>query len=587
MVPEWCYATSPGRQRLSFSAIKPRAEGAYRSAGCFATLRVVSYLLKLCSSYRQSRTTGNTNGLLARCLALLLLAPIAGAATEVGQSREAAAVCPQIRPASAGSRTPNPITIENSKRGTPAWVITNPAGYHEIEGYASAASVNRGGRISFFVNTSAPFYSLEVFRLGWYNRLGARRMTFPVTLPGVAQPIPRPAADTGIVECRWTRSYVLTLRNPQDPTDWASGVYVVKLTALPSGKQSYIIFVVRDDDRPSDLLFQSSVATEQAYNPWGGKSLYQGRIGGPYSVTKAVKVSFNRPYYFGSGAGNFFQLGEYTTLRFLEREGYNVSYSTDVDTHENFAALLRHRAFLSVGHDEYWSYEMRRNVTLARDSGINLGFFSSNTMYWQIRFEPGYDGTPDRTVVCYKVGAHLVDGIVPDDDPVSQNQATYYLLTTTWRAPHVTLPGAPEERVIGEQSGFKAEAPGTPRITNHDVIVVNTSNWVFNQTGLRDGDHLAGLLGGETETRQGHEPAGTVSLSKSPLTPTGGGTVQEMTLYQATSCAIVFATGDWVWASGLDYWYNDFIHIPYVTNAAAQQMTRNVLNRLIIPPGSN
>src|SRR5205807_1234894 len=128
------------------------------------------------------------------------------------------------------------------------------------------------------------------------------------------------------VECRWTNPYVLAIPStPGDPTDWASGVYLAKLTTGVSGKQSYIIFAVRDDARPSSYLFQSSVTTFQAYNSWGGKSLYD------FSSTggRAFKVSFNRPYDDGAGTGNFVNGvsgWEHNMLRFLEREGYDVAY---------------------------------------------------------------------------------------------------------------------------------------------------------------------------------------------------------------------------------------------------------------------
>jgi len=109
---------------------------------------------------------------------------------------------------------------------------------------------------------------------------------------------PDPDPTTGIVECHWTNPYTLTIPNSSDPTDWTSGVYVAKLTAASSGKQSYIIFVVRDDARYSDFLYQMSVSTYQAYNNWGGKSLY----GWNSPSGAAVKVSFDRPYAMGNQA---------------------------------------------------------------------------------------------------------------------------------------------------------------------------------------------------------------------------------------------------------------------------------------------
>src|SRR5581483_10069140 len=84
----------------------------------------------------------------------------------------------------------NVVQTENAKAGTPGWQITNLATNHEIEGYASLTSVNRGGQISFFVNTADPTYMLEIYRMGWYGGVGARRVLGPVQLTGIRQPIP-------------------------------------------------------------------------------------------------------------------------------------------------------------------------------------------------------------------------------------------------------------------------------------------------------------------------------------------------------------------------------------------------------------
>src|SRR5262249_16151880 len=145
---------------------------------------------------------------------------------------------------------------------------------------------------------------LEVFRVGWYGGIGARRVLAPLTLPGTRQPIPIRSPINGLIECNWTNSYTLNIpATPGDPTDWASGAYLARLTGGQDAKQSYIIFTVRDDARASDLLFQQSYTTYQAYNTWGGVSLYGG----------ATTVSFNRPYITPTttpqwkGCGDFWQ----------------------------------------------------------------------------------------------------------------------------------------------------------------------------------------------------------------------------------------------------------------------------------------
>ncbi len=459
------------------------------------------------------------------------------------------------------------ITAENAKAGSPNWQLDNPATNREIEGYASLTSVNRGGQISFYVNTADSTYTLEVYRIGWYGGAGGRLLFGPVQLAGVRQPMP--AADSfGMIECRWTNPYTLSIPyNPSDPTDWCSGVYLVKLTGNTSGKQAYIPFVVRDDARSTDFLFNRSVSTDQAYNNWGGKSLYD------YNSTggKANKVSYNRPDADEYGAGDFLAW-EVNMVRFLEREGFDVSYCTNIDVHENGNILLNHKAFLSVGHNEYWSWEMRQNVTAARDAGVSLGFFSANTCYWQIRLEPSpVTGAKDRTQVCYKgypdsnVSAGTLDPYYLDSDPTND-----YLITVLWRN---TLDGSqrhplPEDALIGVAYGSNP--------VDADMVIVNAGHWICAGTGLINGSVLYGLVGYEYDSLQNNTPPGTTLIAHSPLSST----YSDSTVYTAASGAIVYATGSIQWAWGLDdysppYGWTDY-HSARVA-PEAQQMARNIL----------
>jgi hypothetical protein len=372
-----------------------------------------------------------------------------------------------------------------------------------------------------------------------------------------------PAFDAAnrMVECDWSDPYVLSIPfNPSDPTDWASGIYLAKLTAGASGKQSYIVFVVRDDARNGVVLFQSSVTTYAAYNNWGGYNFYDAysRDGRP-----AYKLSFNRPYFNpmqphgGKGAGDF--LGwELQMLRFLEREGYDLAYTTNIDVGDAPQRLLQHRAFLSVGHDEYWTWEMRDAVENARDNGVHLGFFGANACYWQVRMEADRKGRPDRTVVGYKYYTMDADPMVAIDPSRS---------TLLWRDPAVNRP---EAALIGVMYDYNS--------VDLDMVMADTSGWVCHGAGLGRGDALKGMLGYEVDRVDPRSsPPGIQVIASSPYTVSGETRHAHMTCYTHASGACVFATGSMQWNWGLD----DFGPWGDRVNPAVQQITRNVMNRFV------
>jgi hypothetical protein len=436
----------------------------------------------------------------------------------------------------------------------------NPSDYAiaEIQGYASLSSVNQGGSINFYVRTiNTNSYTLSVFRMGWYNGLGGRLMLGPITLPGVVQPMPPPPvyqpAGSGLVECNWSVSYSLTI-----PTDWVSGIYLVKLSLSSPAAESYIVFVVRDDTRNSPILVQSSVATYQAYNEWGGSSLYTTAAG----VKTGYKVSFNRPYWRNYGAGDFISLNgppgyEMQLVRWLESQGYDATYVTDVDTHENPNLLLSHKVFLVVAHDEYWSWNMRDSVTRGRDAGVHLGFLGANICYWQIRFEASSTGVTDQTIIGYKELASM--------DPVSDPR----FVTTMWRNLN------PEGNLIGVQyNDFSAP-------TVSDMVVTNASHWLFNGAGVSNGSILPNVVGYETDSL--YPPAGATGLAHSPFPRTNPQVYGDMSIYTAPSGANVFATGTIEWSLGLDSFPPSQGAVP-----AVQQVTTNFLSRALqstpLPP---
>lgn len=512
----------------------------------------------------------------------------------------------------------NAIVVENQKTGTSAWQIGLP-GYTFsndtdlfIRGYASATSINKGESITFNITVNVYdfqpqpndwHYNIDVYRIGWYNGAGGRLMKHIGGLTGVSQPACPVDPDTGMIVCPWTPSYTLdTSLNPDNSAtpDWTSGIYVALLTSAQPNwdnlyRQSYIIFAVRDDARASDILFQQAVATYQAYNNYPddqttGKSLYDSGSSGPLTTLgtqRAVKVSFDRPYTYTdhTGAGDFLHWELYF-IRWLERNGYDVTYSTDVDTHANGAELLNHKAFLSVGHAEYWSNEMRNAVEAARDHGTGLAFFGANAVYNQIRFEPSASGVPNRIIVCYKDA--LLD---PVNNPASGALYNPPLTTVSFRSSPVNRP---EQQLVGVMYDdyFDAEAPA------QTYVVQNSGNWVYAGTGFKQSSKVRGILGYELDRQFSEYPfpsavSGSYTLlSKSPFTGVDGSGISNSSIYQASKGpgAWVFGAGtiDWSWA--LDSYVPpagiDTRAVP-APNAGIQQTTANILNRFLVVPPAN
>ena len=464
------------------------------------------------------------------------------------------------------------VRDENAKPGTTDWEVTHPAMNREIEGYASATSVEAGEPIELFVSTSADRFVVDVFRMGWYGGAGARRVAGPIEAPGTMQPMPAVDATTGLTECHWTRPVHIATRDVDAP--WTTGVYLARLTTIPTRPappappaQSFIVFVVRDSASRAPIVFQSSVTTFAAYNNWGGQSLYAFNSGN----APARKVSFDRPYAtnpYGvrlDGASDFVRRWEYNAVRFLEREGYDVQYVTDVDTHERGVGDAK--VFLSVGHDEYWSWAMRIAIERARDRGVHLAFLGADAGYWQIRFEPDSGGNADRTIVAYKEAAADQDPLARDADPSNDRYVTGRFRD---------VPASrPEERLVGVM--YAADP------VDGDIVVDDARHWVFAGTGLSKGDALRGLLGYEVDAMYGYGPRGLERLAHSPFVDHGRTRYADMTIYRAASGAWVFATGSMQWNWGLDD-YNAPVWHAARADARAQRVMRNVLDRMLTEP---
>ncbi len=478
------------------------------------------------------------------------------------------------------------IAHENRQKGSTAWQIQRPAMEREVEGYADQTSVPRGGTIRFFVNTASPSFTLQVFRMGWYAGLGGRAVTQPLRYPPAHEALHRqppcsaPTNDptTSVVECAWRNPIALPVAD-----DWTSGVYLVKLTAggkgPATGRESYITFVVRDDASKATHLMQIPVTTYQAYNNWGGQSIYQHNTAcnivctagacpctNP-KVAQSSIVSFERPYgvYVADrfarsgppgyptnpwngkpinpdntiGAGLLFEW-DLNLIRWLEREGYDLSYTTNLDTDADRAGLRAHQSFLSVGHDEFWSTASLCNVIAARDAGIQIGFLGENTAFKHVAFEPATGGQPRRRM--HELLPRLEFAKI-SCDPASD--VTYN-----------------RSSLVGLSSAhFPVEAPLVVRNTTSP-----TGQWVYRGSGLHDGDEVPWLLGYEAEFPAPfaagdpqHLDYTLLALSsptfagKGPIcTPPSTQGCAAMTAYRAASGAQVVSTGSMFWPWALD-----------------------------------
>jgi hypothetical protein len=478
----------------------------------------------------------------------------------------------------------NPVVCENSKPGTPSsvWDIVGD-GDLTLQGFSTDVSVNAGQSIGFKVNTTALAFRIDIYRIGYYGGDGARLVDTVNATTATVQPACLTDA-TGLIDCgNWSTSATWSV-----PGDAVSGVYIAKLIRLDNSGESHIEFVVRHDAGTEALIFQTSDTTRAAYNKYGGNSLYAGNA----PVGRARKVSFNRPNDVRRTAteDGFFN-AEYPMVRFLEAQGYDVAYQSGVDTDRYGSLLLNHAAFLSVGHDEYWSGGQRTAVEAARAAGVHLAFFSGNEVFWKTRYESSIDASPTayRTLVSYKE--------TKDDAKTDPNAAW----TGTWRDPRFTPPadgGRPENALTGTLflvNAPRADAIQVPATASALRIWRNTA--VAALTAGQTATMPDGTLGYEwdADVDNGSRPAGLFRLSSSTIdvspnklqdygsTYGAGSVTHSLTMYRHASGALVFGAGTVQWSWGLDDGHD---RAPTPTDPSMRQATINLLADMGVQPAT-
>ena len=465
------------------------------------------------------------------------------------------AVCTLLCAAPAHGAT-SPVAAENVLAGSPGWATARPTTV--IEGYAGATSVAPGETLELHVAASELLrYRVDVYRLGWYQGLGGRRVACLPSCGGdEAAPLepPRPVPDpaTGVARAGWQVTDSLAV-----PPSWVSGYYEARLVVTSSGEAGSsfaIYFVVRQSLlRASAILVQVPVNTWQAYNSWAGKSLYNFSSDGG---VPANRVSFDRPYATDRPGNQASPLEwEIQVARFLEREGYDVSYQTDVDTDRDPGSLLRHRLVITAGHGEYWTKGERDAFDTARDEGTNLAFMGSNTGYWQVRYED--DG---RTIVGYKSAAD------PNPDPA--------LRTALFRA---LVPPRYECALLGVMHlGGLGQA-------DYTVTAAGAADPWLQGTGLAAGGTLANLVGREYDRVPGpYIPTSCQIPGLTVLFQHDGPPGQaDAVRYTAPSGARVFASGSLQFGWGLDDFGSD--HDSARADPRLQQFMRNAIADMTRP----
>jgi len=470
----------------------------------------------------------------------------------------------------------NIIVQENRKPGSGDWQLPTAGNQAaddigmQIKGFVAKEDVEAGGTVDLRVTvTPAQIFTVDVYRLGYYQGWGARHVAKLGPFHGIQQKPCGTDPVTRMVSCDWTNS-----ANIRVGKDWVAGVYLAVFTNANKYQSLVPFWVV--DHRRSDLLFLSSVNTYQAYNnfpydpppsdpqglPQTGRSLYEFNSAGG---VPSVKVTFDRPYHsqYGAVGDGFLFDFEIEMIAFLEHNGYDVSYAPDPVLDLNPGILLHHKAIVIGGHAEYWSEREYDAAIAARGHGVGLAFISANEIYWHIRYEKDKDHVPHRVVVGYKDWA-------PDPNPDPSKR------TIRWRDQ-----GRPEQKLIGVQYPLD----GNQNFGGQPFVTSDVNHWVFANSGFVSGVPV------------NVEAVGYEIDNYDPTVGPPDGTEYELldgspfynfanVLYTHNSSIYRGSGGNWVWATGSMCWSWTLEPGGSTTGKSnvrpeMQITTRNVLNRMI------
>ena len=501
------------------------------------------------------------------------------------------------------------ISTENAKAGSSGdWVALDDgtaAADGVVDVYPAKWSIAAGESLDLKIRSTTG-YDVRIFRLGWYGGAGSTEVTTVTGKPADPQPYPFADATFGLTEAKWHVSTSIATAG------WTPGVYAARIEQS-GGKMADTIFVVRDDTLAAKLpvLFVLATNTHQAYNAWpgpsrGGKSLYAFNCS-PATVTsdtiappiQATKVSFDRPFYVGGGTADISR-AEYPFIRWLERQGtWDVAYATDLDLYTTPSIMTGRKVVVFVGHSEYWPRASFDAAIAARDSGVNMLFATGDTISWQVRFEAGAAGATS-TMVGYKENY----GKDPEwhGDPTTSPNAT-----RPWKTlgkPGMVLSGVQSSGQIRDEKtppqpkpDYAFRSDGTPLVGWADMVVTDSTFWLYAGTGMAAGDSIKNVMGYEVDSTlvgnpdfDPYRPPGQRRIAS--LKQVSDGTIKGASGFYRTTTATpaeVLGLGAIAFSWALDDYAEKSASSPPPPSSVdphAQQMMTNVFNRWVgaLPP---
>ena len=449
----------------------------------------------------------------------------------------------------------------------------------QSDGYLSPLSVAQGEKLRFYISTGDPKFDLTFFKLGLEKK-------FVLTLHDLPGGIQATSDSAFINGCNWKVTGEMVI-----PFSWSSGVYEADFPSADTMKKC--IFVVREKDpgRHSKTVVCLTANTWQAYNNWGGRSLYDFNS---YAQTASVKVSVQRP--FSDTSENTYFHWTDKLVKWLDAHHIEAEFCVNTDLDRDPKFLSHYKVYVTAGHDEYWSRPERNDLETFLHFGGRIICLSGNTCWWQVRFEDSL-----QRMVCYKDSS--IDPMYPMRDSI---------VTTNWGRSPVNDPPNSLLGLSFEHGGFINDKGIFPQILGYGgYTVFNSNHWMYNETGVKDGDviglqdAIAGyeadgtlfdwaggfpLVTGEDKTPKNFSILGISPAASSANLPAGHAC---MGYYTTSSGGAVFNGGSTDWVNGLDgddsvqsqmlqniFWrFSSFFDLPpEITNYSPVRMTRDSIN---------